>query len=92
MGCAGPAPGWKGTGWGDTAGSSGVLLTAGILVGFKAIFFPRQGRGGDRRWVALAGGRVAWDRDPCKGGKDGTYWLVMEAWVAGWGKLVVQTV
>lgn len=27
-----------------------------------------------------------------QGGKDMTYWLVMEAWVAGWGKLVVQTV
>lgn len=24
--------------------------------------------------------------------KHGTYWLVMEAWVAGWGKLVVQMV
>lgn len=25
-------------------------------------------------------------------GEDSTYWLVMEAWVAGWGKLVVQMV
>lgn len=27
-----------------------------------------------------------------QGGKDSTYWLVMEAWVAGWGKLAVQMV
>lgn len=35
---------------------------------------------------------LAGARGSLQGGKDITYWLVTEAWVAGWGKLAVQTV
>lgn len=83
---------WVG-GW-DTAGSRGGPV--GLLAGFKFRFLPRLGWGGDRGWVTLRVG--GWHGRGVRGGaggggaKDSTYWLVMEAWVAGWGKLVVQTV
>jgi len=82
MGCADPAPGGKGWEGGHSREQRGPTPWGG-LAGFKPGFFPW---GGDRRWVARGRGQ----RGP---GRDGsTYWLVMEAWVAGWGKLVVQTV
>lgn len=71
----------------------------GLLAGFKGGFFPWQGWGGDCRgehcrWEGGTGDKrdLAGVQGPLRGGKDSTYWLVMEAWVAGWGKLVVQTV
>lgn len=57
MGCAGPAPGWKGTGRGHTAGSSRVPLTVELFTRFNLRLFPQQGWGRDRRLVALWVGR-----------------------------------
>lgn len=89
MGCTG----WKGTG-GDPAGSSTVLLTVELFAGFKLRLFPQYGWGGDTGGWEVTEDKydLAGARGSLQGGKDITYWLVTEAWVAGWGKLAVQTV
>lgn len=66
----------------------------GLLATFKPRFFPTAGLGRGLQVGGTVGGMMTRDRGQMGpiGGKDSTYWLVMEAWVAGWGKLVVQMV